>query len=260
MSDRTRCLLAVCVTSLALGACSGGREAGAPPREKASPPLLYVAIGGSESEGHGARDRLRGAWPQRLFRESLPSSTTFVNLARDAEDNEDIFGQVDVALTLEPALVTIESDDLALHGVDPLTYEAALSDAVRRLRRAGTETVVLATVRPLDRLPGYLACLEMGSADPACRVPSPIEPPGVVTARVDMINAAIRAVAERDGAVVADVHAAFVRAIGHSREARLTADNGVALSPAGHQLVARAVARIVHPLVARSAGGDPSSP
>jgi lysophospholipase L1-like esterase len=109
------------------------------------------------------------------------------------------------ALAVQPNLVTVwlNVDDI-LAGVAPGTYEDQLGRLVHSLRRGGETRVAVANTPWLDRLPAYDAC----RANPAkCPLGKRALPdPQQVNAVVDAYNAAIARVAQREGAIVVDLH------------------------------------------------------
>jgi lysophospholipase L1-like esterase len=125
------------------------------------PPLVYVAVGASESAGVGATDPLRNAWTQVFYRTALPRSTVFVNMAISGSTVADaLVAQVPNAVALSPNVVTVwlNVNDI-LHGVTPASYESDLTRLVTSLRRGGATKVLVANTPPLDDLPAYRACL-----------------------------------------------------------------------------------------------------
>ena len=234
---------------LSLSACGGGaRPRTIPPERDGGPPLLYVAVGASESVGLGTEDPLREAWPRILFRTALPASAVFVNLGiPGATVAEALARQVPEAVALEPNLVTVwlNANDL-IAGVTAAEYEAGLEKLLRTLRRDGSTRVLVANTPPLDRLPAYLACLPdrpVGSAP--CTVGRHVPPPEVLNAAVDAYNDVIARVAERTGATVVDLHAAGLAARRAGTDAELVSRDGFHPSAAGHRAVAEAFAAVL---------------
>jgi acyl-CoA thioesterase-1 len=114
------------------------------------------------------------------------------------------------ALAVHPALATVwlNVDDL-IAGVPVADYESRLDQLVGALRRAGTR-VLVANTPQLEHLPAYAACRPNpppGSVQ--CPLGSVVlPPPDQVVADEQAYNAAIAAVAAREGATVVDLYAA----------------------------------------------------
>lgn len=204
---RPQLLAAVVV---ALTACATGAQDMTPEtRPTSGQPVVYVAIGASETAGVGTRDPVRDAFPQQLFQRldqtalmysfGLPSETT------EGALRDELPGAVAVRPTL--ATVWLNVDDLAA-GVPAAEYEARMDQIVGGLRGAGAR-VLIANTPHLDRLPAYFACRpNPPSGSPKCPLGSvTLPPPDEVDAQVQAYNAAIARVAERNGATVVDVYA-----------------------------------------------------
>ena len=240
----TALVLAVAVGGFGGAACSGSqRPAPTEAEESSGPPLLYVAIGASESVGVGTDQPLRQAWTQVFFRSGLPRQASFVNLGIPGATVADALErQVPEAVTLRPNLVTVwlNVNDL-VDGVTPEEYERELGQLVRRLRRNGATQVLVANTPELDRLPDYLRCREApGSA--GCGLGARLPAPDLLRAAVAAYNEAIAQVASREGAVLVDLHAAGLAARQAGTEATLISEDGFHPSPAGHRAVAAAFA------------------
>lgn len=208
-----------------------------------APPFLYVAVGGSDSVGVGSDEPLRQSWPQVFYRRALPRRATFVNLGvPGATVDAALLGEAQEAVSLGPQLVSLWLNVTeVLLGVPVDAYETDLSRLVRLLRREGATQVLVANVPPLDRLPAYLAC-RADPGSPTCTIAQNLPPPEVVRARVDAFNVAIAAVADREAAILVDLHSAGLRARRGGVEQRLVAEDGFHLSTDGHDAVASAFA------------------
>lgn len=208
-----------------------------------APPFLYVAVGGSDSVGVGSDEPLRQSWPQVFYRRALPRRATFVNLGVPGATVDAAFpDQAQEAVSLSPQLVTLWLNVTeVLLGVPVDAYEADLSRLVRLLRRAGATEVLVANVPLLDHLPAYLAC-RAAPRSPTCPIARDLPPSEVLGARVESFNLAIAAVADREGAILVDLHAAGLRARQDGVEQRLVAEDGFHLSTEGHDAVASAFA------------------
>src|SRR2546423_12207025 len=66
-------------TTLTLSACATTPVVGALPPASAPAPVVYAAIGASETYGIGATDRYRQAWPQVFYNDALPKSAVLYN-------------------------------------------------------------------------------------------------------------------------------------------------------------------------------------
>lgn len=174
---------APCVLLALLAACSTAGDQTAPstipPADETGPPVVFVAVGGGETTGHGLPDHLRQAWPQLLYREGLPRRAVHVNVASPgATVAQALDVQVPAALELGPTLVTVwlTSGD-AEAGTAVASYERDLELVVRRLQDPGGARVLVAT--------------------------GPAEPGGLPP--VEPYHAAGRRVAERTGADLVDL-------------------------------------------------------
>ncbi len=146
-----------CISASTLTACQSSPDATPVTRERGHQ-SLYVALGGDDV--YGGRTGLTTAWPQVLFRSSLPISTTFVNLADRRAGVDDVLRrQVDEAQRLGPDLVTVTVSDDAELGTDPAVVQRDLGAIVRRLR-AGRTRVLVGTVPPDAAAPAVVAALD----------------------------------------------------------------------------------------------------
>ena len=156
----------VLLATLLASACTVSRTAATPKPTPSTPPLVYVAVGASESVGVGATDTHRNAWTQVFFRTALPRSAVFVNMAVPGSTVADaLAAQVPEAVALSPDVVTVwlNVNDI-LHGVTPASYEGDLTRLVTALRRGGATKVLVANTPPLDDLPAYRVCLPGATA------------------------------------------------------------------------------------------------
>ncbi len=201
------------LTAAALTACETGggpelRPSSSSPAQR--PAIVYAAVGASETLGVGAKDPLRDAWPQVFYRTALPRSANFYDFGiPGATVASALTDEAPEALSVEPTLVTVwlNVNDL-IAGVTATAYEGELDQLVHALRRGGAARVMLANTPWLDRLPVYLGC-HAGTAPsgvdcpPALAATSPAE----LNADVDAYNSAIAQVAQREGAILVDLHA-----------------------------------------------------
>ena len=239
-------LLLLALLVLALGCKDGGSAEPVKVTEPPKPPITYVAVGASETVGTGADKPATEAWP-RVLADKLGENgrqVTFTGLGFGGATLPDaLASSVPKAERLQPHLVTVwlNANDIIreyrLPGGTP--YEQQLGELVRRLRRGGATTVLLANTPALERLPAYLACLTPDRK--GCLLPAvlgPMPPPEVVMAKVDAYNQAIARVAQREGAVLVDLHAASLQARAEGRDAALVSRDGFHPSTAGHAAIA----------------------
>ncbi len=244
-------VIAVVVAVLVLGACSAVKVATPErlPEDEPGPPVTYVAVGASESVGYGTGDPLREAWPQVLYKTSLPRRTVFVNLGIPGATVEDAMDrEVPDAVGLAPTLVTVwlnVNDIIDL--VSPDKYEDRLGDLVHALRRDGKTKVLVANTPPVDHLPAYLACRPDPPKDgPKCMIDGIarllVPGPSTVNKVVDGYNAATERVVKKEGAVLVDLHGRGLAARAAGEEDKLVSGDGFHPSTLGHRAVAEAFA------------------
>ncbi|HYL50658.1 MAG TPA: SGNH/GDSL hydrolase family protein [Acidimicrobiia bacterium] len=142
----TLAMLALCAC-----ACSSGRSASGPPANAAGngPSKTVLLLGGRSSDGDGIADRLRDAWPYRVF-DALPRSTVFVNNARDqATVAEALSEQVPLSRDLKPDLVEVwlGADDVAA-GTPLPAFMRDLSRLIVMLRAAGAGRILVGDLPP----------------------------------------------------------------------------------------------------------------
>jgi len=237
---------AVVVTfALVAAACSSPTRRGLPPpAAPAGTPVVYVAVGASETTGFGADEPLRDSWPRVLYRTALPTSAVFVNMGiPGATVTEALRDELPQALTVRPALATVwlNVNDIVA-GVPTADFERDLGTLVRALRANGATRVLVANVPPLDELPAYLACRSGAVARTECGDGSGLPPPAVLDQTVDAYNAATARVAAGTGASVVDLHGVGLAARQAGDAASLVSKDGFHPSTAGHQAVAKAFA------------------
>jgi lysophospholipase L1-like esterase len=180
--------------------------------------MLYVAVGASDTVGVGTADPAREAWPRVFWRSTLPEGTQYKTFATSgATVATALQRQVPKAVEVQPDIVTVwlNVNDL-VRFVPAETYESRLRTAVRRLRRGGRTTVLVANTPAVDQLPV---------------VASYGIPAELARRAVQGYNAAVERVAQAEGAVLVDLHA-------HRIEAEFVASDGFHPSPAGHAAVA----------------------
>jgi lysophospholipase L1-like esterase len=230
------------------GPAGGASQTVPPPAQDTGPPPVYVAVGASETAGIGAEQPLRDAWPRVLYRKAMTPETVFVNLGIPGATVAHVLARsAPQAVELRPTVVSVwlNVNDI-LAGVGPAEYERDLETLVRMLRRGGTTRVLVANTPPLDRLPAYLACRpDPPPAGPECRRDLELPPPVVVNALVDAYNAAIAGVAERQGALLVDLHAVGMAARDAGIEQALVSNDGFHPNSGGHAAVATAFAEVL---------------
>lgn len=192
-------------------------------------PVVYVAVGASDSVGVGTSDPATQAWPVVFSRDALPPSSRFTNVAVSGSTvAEALAEQVPKAVAAAPDLVTVwlnVNDIRAL--VEPEAYGRQLRELVTALRRGGETTVLVANTPEIDQLP-VLRSLPI--------------PPGLVEARVDEYNRVIADVVDDTGAVEVDLHGPSEEFEASGRLAALTSGDGFHPNADGHREVASAFA------------------
>ena len=202
--------VALVLAALTLGACATTPAAGTRPSSPASAPVVYAAIGASETYGIGAGDRYRQAWPQVFYNDVLPRTAVFYNFGiPGATTAQALHDEVPAAVAVHPTVVTVwlNVNDL-ISGVTALDYEAQLRQLLRALRRGGQARVLVANTPDLAQLPAYRACLPNAPAGgPACLIPAGFMPtPQAVAAAVAAYNAAISDAVKLEGATLVDLN------------------------------------------------------
>jgi acyl-CoA thioesterase-1 len=225
------------VALVALGACSVKHPVVLPPPPDTGPAPIYVAVGASETTGVGSDQPLRDAWPRVLHRTALPAGAVFVNMGiPGATVAQALAEEMNQTVLVRPNLVTVwlNVNDIA-RGVSPADYETQLDTLLKGLRRNGATRVLVANAPPLDRLSGTLPGRNGGA----------LPPPETLNPLVDAYNAAVARVAQRQGALLVDLHALGLAARAAGTEAGLVSADGFSLSNAGHAAVAGAFAEVL---------------
>jgi lysophospholipase L1-like esterase len=205
-----RAVAALVMAGLTLTACGSDPRTGAGPSPSGPGPVVYAAIGASETYGIGADDRSRQAWPQVFYNDVLPRSAVLYNFGiPGATTAQALHDEVPAALAVHPTVVTVwlNVNDL-INGVAAQDYEAQLRQVLRSLRRGGQARVLVANTPDLAQLPAFRACLPNAAASgPSCLIPAGLMPtPQAVAAAVAAYNAAINDAASREGATLVDLH------------------------------------------------------
>ena len=239
---RGRLLGTLGVAALVLAGCTTAPQTSKAPSK--SKPVVYVAVGASESVRVGLSDPLVNAWTQLFYRGSLKPSAVFVNMAvPDSTALQALQAQTPTAVSLKPTVATVwlNVNDV-LGGVDPSVYGRELRSIVSTLSRDGA-TVLVANTPPLQLLPGYLNCLsgqERAARTFSC--PSPVPSPAALQSEVAAYNAQIASVTSSTGAVLVNLNAAYGPAVRAGSETSLVGPDGINPSNAGQALVAHTFA------------------
>jgi lysophospholipase L1-like esterase len=233
------------VAAITVASCSGGVPATIPPAHR-GPHSVYVALGNGETAGNGVANKIRDAWPQLVYRAVFPRRTVFANFGQsDVSVSEALDTQLVPALALHPTVATVDLTEDTFLTRDVPGFEADLTTLVTRLQGGGRTLVVLGNVLPGDREPGVLACLpDPPAGSGPCQI-GPIDDLAAQTANDDAFNSAIARVAEKTGAPLVDLHAAFLTARARGREDALWAGNTFSPNQSGHALMARTFARVI---------------
>jgi acyl-CoA thioesterase-1 len=197
-------------TALTLSACATTPVVGVRAPASAPAPVVYAAIGASETYGIGATDRYRQAWPQVFYNDVLPPSAVLYNFGiPGATTAQALHDEVPAAVAVHPTVVTVwlNVNDL-IRGVSVADYESQLRQLLHSLRRGSQTQVLVANTPDLGQLPAYRACLPNApAAGPTCLIPDGLVPaPQAITAAVDAYNAAISHAAKQEGATLVDLH------------------------------------------------------
>jgi lysophospholipase L1-like esterase len=231
--------------SVTMAGCfgGGGSTIEQPATPVIGPPVVYVAIGASETAGVGTRDPFTDAWPKVLWRESLPEAVLY-DLGRAGSTlSEAIVEQLDEAIAVEPDVITVwlNVNDLVAK-VPASEYERELRVLLTALSTETDATVLVADTPQIDSLPIYLACLPDPPVDgPTCPTPGLSVPsPAQVRSAVEAYNEVIDRVAGQTGAIVVDLHAYGEAPITHPE---WIADDGFHPSTEGAREIADAFGR-----------------
>ena len=203
-----RSIAGLALAGLTLSACGALANTGAP-SPSAPTPVVYAAIGASETYGIGAGDP-RQAWPQVFSDDVLPRSAVLHNFGiPGATTAQALHDEVPAALAVHPTVVTVwlNVNDL-INGVSAQDYEAQLRQVLRALRRGGQARVLVANTPDLAQLPAYRACLPNApTGGPTCLIPAGLMPtPQAVAAAVAVYNGAISDAANKEGATLVDLN------------------------------------------------------
>ncbi len=237
--------LAAVTLSFFLMACSatdGAPKTSPQPAAPSPSPIVYAAVGASETLGIGARDPRREAWPQVFYRTALPASAIFYDFGVPGETvAAALREEVPEALSVQPDLVTVwlNFDDI-VNGVPADQYGRDLDRLIAALRQGGRTEVLVANTPALDHLPAYLACVNAASACPIIGRSTPS--PDVVNAIVAAYNAVTVRVVAAEGAILVDLAAGGEVPDKHPD---WVSSDGFHPSTAGHAAVAGAFAEVL---------------
>ena len=217
MTPRSVRRSALIAAAFAVAACTGPDHVAADRATPAERPVIYVAIGASETAGVGTDDPVEDAWPRVLWRGFPPGSALYDFGVGGSTADQALREQVGAATAVgaDVATVWLNVNDL-LHGVPPRRFERSLRMIVHSLRGDGSTTVLLANTPRLDTLPAYLACrtrngLYVAPLGDVAQCPADllhaVPPPAAVRAEVDAYNRRIERIARTEGAVLVDLHA-----------------------------------------------------
>lgn len=242
MRSRRRWSVGTVVATLAVvtAACGSPSTGTAVHHAKPAPPYRYVAVGGTDATGGATADPLLDAWPQQLFRASMPLAAVLVNAAVPQETVAGAaIDQVPNALAASPTVVTVwlVSGDL-LASTPPARYATDLRNLLTALRNGGHTTVLVGNAPPAAELPGIVAC-QAGSVRRHLSCPAAVPGPADLEATVAAYNAAIATDAAVTGAVLVDLHSVVSSSVATGGPSVLD-PTGADLSTIGSSLVARA--------------------
>lgn len=245
MTARRRLTVAMAVAlALVCSGCASGPPplATGPPIPAAGQPLVYSALGASETAGSGLDDtnlRERYAWPQLFFNQALPRAATFYNFAFPGITTATaLTDEVPAALAVNPDVVTVffSIDDL-VNGVSTADFETNLDAIVHAMRRGGRARVLVGNAPAVDNLPAFRACEGLAAGALPCPLPPGVVLPSVpvVDAEVAGYDAAITSVVTREGAILVDLRPYSADVVAHPED---VGPDGLHPSPQGDQKIA----------------------
>lgn len=180
------------------------QSAPAPPAPPSAAPVVYAAIGASETAGVGADDPRTQAWPTVFFQRYLPTTATYYNFGIGGEKIAGALNdELPQALAVHPNIVTVwlNVNDI-IAGVSPDQYSAMLTEMIQPLRAGGAH-VLVANTPYLDQLPAYLSCRKQKTSP--CGNVGDLSP-AQLDELTDAYNAAVAQVAQAEGATLVDLH------------------------------------------------------
>jgi acyl-CoA thioesterase-1 len=232
MSRRTvvsrRAVVILMSVLVAAPACATARSGHSSATSTTLKPVVYVAVGASETVGVGADDPATQAWPTVFNRAAgFPPGSRYVNVGiSGARVQTALDKELAAALKEGPTVVTVwlNVNDI-LARVPVASYETQLRTLVHGLRQGGQARVLVANTPPLEILPQVRPFA------------------AVVGAYVDPYNEAIARVVQGEGAELVDLHAAGLAAEQAGTAASLVGKDGFHPSTAGHAAVAAEFAK-----------------
>ena len=209
------CLSFVCLVllGLLLTGCAASSQAGRP--------LVYLALGASDSVGVGAANPTQEGWVPQLHRR-LPPGTRLVNLGVSGfKLSEALAQQLPVALDTQPDLVTVwlaVNDFNARVNLDQ--YERDLDRLLTALAAQRPQRILMGNVPALERVPVY------GGTGVG---------PDRIEGEVARWNAVIARQAQQHGVTLVDLHSQWTELEAHPEY--ISAD-GFHPSAAGYRAIA----------------------
>ena len=205
------------ILALSLIAALGGCAA----RSPADAPLVYVALGASDSVGVGAPDPARDGWVPQV-QQRLPPGTRLVNLGvSGAKLSDAVQQQLPVAAEQRPNLVTIWLAVNDFNARVPLDrYEGDLDRLLTAVQASQPRRILIGNIPALEQIPVYSV-----SGVPRERLAS----------EVARWNEAIARQAARHGAILVDLHSGWTELASHPE---YVSGDGFHPSAAGYQRLA----------------------
>jgi hypothetical protein len=143
-------------TTCLVASCSHGSSRSGEPAATSAPPRapVLVTIGSDATLGEGLadRDRLRDAWPQKLYHEAMPESAILVNAsyADGVTIDRAVALEVPLALDQHATVVAVWLGDADLADRVPVaTFRTKLDGMVATLRKSGAK-VLLGNLAPVS--------------------------------------------------------------------------------------------------------------
>jgi acyl-CoA thioesterase I len=168
---------------------------------QAARPLVYVALGASDSVGVGAANPVQESWVAQFHRR-LPSGTRLVNLGVSGYKlSQAVEQSLPVALDARPDLVTVWLVVNDMNGRVTLDqYERDLDRLLGTVAQAGPRRILIGNVPALERVPVY-----SGAGIPAQRLATEVQRWNEVIARQ----------AAKHGATLVDIHSQWTELAQH---------------------------------------------
>lgn len=201
----------------------------------AAQPVVYAALGASDTVGVGADDPVRDGWAPRVYA-ALPKGTQFLNLGISGATLRDVLhGEVPPAADAQPRLVTLWGgvNDLRA-GVDVATFHQQLDAMLGQLTQSAANkhsqiTVVVLNIPDLRSLPAFTHVDHLA-----------------LDAEVRRWNAAIAQSVQAHGAVLVDLYSRWPELSSHPE---YISGDGFHPSSAGYARIAALVLDALQPHV-----------